>query len=175
MKRFKVIGSVGAVILALSLAANVFLGTQYAKCIEACRHDSFETMRVVRSFEGVCKKVAQIAEGDSINEADLRWLQEYVAHTCFKFQNYAVERGLERCPEEDNIIAKFMDLKDIVFKIEDGNNIPDYILAAIERGGHVEYLKKLSDISRDFLKERENSEAGPNDGAEFWEYYLSRR
>ena len=76
MKRFKVIGSVGAVILALSLAANVFLGTQYAKCIEACRHDSFETMRVVRSFEGVCKKVAQIAEGDSIDEAYMFQISE---------------------------------------------------------------------------------------------------
>ncbi len=175
MKRFKVIGGVGAVMLALSLAANVFLGTQYVKYIEACRRDSFETMRVVRSFEGVCEKVARIAEGDSIDEADLRWLQEYVAHTCFEFQNYAGERGLERCAEEDDIFAKFMDLKDIVFKIEDGSNIPDYILAAIERGGHVEYLKKLSDISRDFLKERENSETAPNDGPEFWKYYLSRR
>ena len=81
-----------------------------------------------------------------------------------------MERG--EAEEEYGIFAKFMDLKNIVFKIQDGDNIPEGIFEAIERCGYVEYLKRLSDISGDFLEERADSQIGPNDGRDFWKYYM---
>lgn len=168
-----------AVVLVLSLAANVFLINQYTKYIEKCTLDSRETISIVSSFKGISEYVSAIASGEEIDEGNLRWMQEWAAVTSHHFLNYARNHDLEFDSdyEEYDIFRRFSDLEDIVFKYNDVDI--DSITEALNRRSHVEYLEKLAEISQDFLTSRYGKDGnskpiGPNDGNEFYKYYMEQ-
>lgn len=182
MKRAGVMRAVkiaAAVVLVLSLAANIFLINRYNAYIERCTLDSEETISAVRSFETISEYVSAIASGEGVDEGELRWLQENVAVTCHKFINYAGNHDLEFGSDyaEYDVFSRFSDLKDIVFKLNELD--ADDIAKALDRRSHVEYLEKLSEISRDFLaghygEDGSAGEIGPSDGEEFYRHYMEQ-
>lgn len=170
----KKIRCVISIVLVLSLLLNAFCMIEHFRYIEKCKIDSNETIMVAYKFEYIYLQVKKIIDFKKIDEGDLRFLQESVAIANYKLSNFPIKHNMGTNNEGDHYLSnKFSNLKDIVFKIEDGNNIPDYICDALIRYELVAYLEELSVVSKAYICEHygeavPDGQAGPFDGEKLY-------